>query len=78
MGTDRDRETHTWNKTAYIFKTFYRVMGQNFLATIPTFQVNGWGSIPGRVEMLGSQTCLTKPRCKNGTSECGENLCAPM
>ena len=36
----------------------------------------GQGSIPGRVETLGSVSVnhiLTGPGCKNGTSECGED-----
>ena len=46
------------------------------MVIVPAFYVGGQGSIPGRVDTLGSVSVnhsLTSSKCKNGTSKCGED-----
>ena len=46
------------------------------MVIVPVLHLGGRGSIPGRVEMLGSVSVnhrCNAPKCKYGTSECGED-----
>ena len=46
------------------------------MVIVPVFQPEDWGLIPRRVETLGRVSVnhsLTAPRCKIGTSKCGED-----
>ena len=55
----------------------YRLLSRgDRMVIVLALYVGGRGSIPRRVEMLGSVSVnhsLTVPRCKNGTSKCGED-----